>query len=401
MWKCVIACGIALPLLNLFGAPPPIIWQSDEKRPEVIDGRENIIVSKDASENASAGFDPETSAGRIVQKGYHLTWSPKWNYYGTGGVKLPGAAVSKDRSVLAVLETVGEERGPWQSRIVCISPVNGHILRIIELKERKIERILFSGEKDEVLLYQSGQQAFDQKNRFVKVNLRSGKIVAEYPPLPGDEIQAFNINANGSHAVVKMKKSSSVLVYDLEQPEQEPLVLDSGFEGGAVGFAADGESVLAAGEGAVRFLSMLNPGTQTRDPIVSPDGFVPDFLEVAADGAHEIIVGKVEGGPFYLLRGGRNFLLDDSGEGFACFTEKSIMLVAQSQSTVRFLDRGTLAETARVPVKNDRPPTRGNLAGLFYDPDFGLLAVDSHGNIYTRKLTGRKWNKKLLLSAKK
>lgn len=400
MRKPVIAAGIAFLLLNLAADPPPIIWQSDEKRPEVIDGRENIVIVRDASESASAAFPPDSAAGRIVQKGYILTWTPKWYFHGTGGVRLPDSAVSGDRSVMAVLETAGGERGPWQSRIVCISPKNGQVLRIVELKERNIERIRFLPGAAEVLLYQAGQSVFGQANRLLKADLASGGVTAEYPPLPG-ELQALCVSPDGAKAAVKLKNSTSILIYELAAPDRAPLVIDSGFEGGALGFTADKESVAAAGDGGIYFFSLLNPGTQSRDPVRFPGGFVPDFLEIAGDGTDEMIVGKTDGNPFHLLRGGRNFLLDDSGEGFACFAGNTIMLVTQGQSAARFLDRSTLAETARVQVRSDRPPTRGSLINLFYDPANGLLAVDSHGNIYTRQAgAGRKWNKKLLFAAR-
>lgn len=158
--------------------------------------------------------------------------------------------------------------------------------------------------------------------------------------------------------------------------------------------------MLAAADGRIYFFNLLNIGTQTRDPLPSPEGFLPDILRIAADRPGEMLVGQTNG-PLYLLRGGRSFLLDDSCEGFAEFAGNVIMLVSMGHSTARFLDRNTLNEAVKLQIKADRPTTRGSLMDVFFSPGDGLLALDSQGNIYARKNTGRKWSKKLLFEAKK
>lgn len=401
MRRILITAAAALTAgLQLTAAPPAIIWQPDEKRPEVIDDRANIVMARDSSGNAAAAFAADTLAGQVAATGYIITWAPKWHFQGTGGVRLPDAAVSADHSVLTVLETAGEEQGPWQSRIVCISPKTGKVLRIVELKERKVETIRLLPGTTEALLYQTGQSAFKQSNRLLKVNLANGLTAAEYTPFTGD-LESLAINADGSKAAAKLKDSPVILVYDLNDPAKMPEEIDSGFKGGALGFSPDNESVLAAADGRIYFFNLLNIGTQTRDPLPSPEGFLPDILRTAADRPGEMLVGQTNG-PLYLLRGGRSFLLDDSCEGFAEFAGNLIMLVSMGHSTARFLDRNTLNETGKLQIKADRPTTRGNLMEVFFSPNNGLLALDSQGNIYARQsTTGRKWAKKLLFEAKK
>ncbi len=378
--------------------PPSIVWSPTTTRPEVVDTKANITINPDASGDHFGDLAEDTMASQIADRGHILNWAPLWLPHGAGRPNLPAATLSVDGSVLAVIETVGAAAGPRQSRIVCIHPGTGKVLRIIELKERSIERIHILNGRNEALLYQAGQKVFEQPNRLIKVSLETGSVTGEFPPFKG-ELRDLSLSHDGRQAAAIEKGSPNIQIYDLTSPGQPPVTFDSETQEGLTAFSPDGKLLLLATAKQLQFFDLANPGTRKRNPLNLPAGPKPDLFTAAPDQANEMLLGTL-GGPLYLIRGERSFPLDDNFEGFASFADDMIMLVTMAKSTVRLLDRNTLREVARFQAKADRPITRGNLEQVFYQNGF-LLVIDSQGNIYTRKPIKQRWGKNLLIEAYK
>lgn len=378
--------------------PPPIIWQGNEKRPEVVDKKENIQIEKDQGGAFFEDLESGSAAAKIAMVGHRLGWMPRWNFTGSGNVRLPDAALSKDQSVLAIIETVGEERGPWQSRIVCISPDIGKILRIIELSERDIRNIMIVGESAEAVILQLGQKVFKQSNQLLKLNLANGQIIDESTPM-NSKPEAIAINSEGTIIALKQEGSPDIWLYDVNELSKPPAKIPTTTDSSALEFTEDGESIMAAGSGKICFYNLVNLGTQTRDPINISTTMKPSLITVAPGNPNEILLAQ-SGGQVILVRNGSSYDLEDVSGGFAEFVGNSIMLLAAGNSVVRFIDRDNLTEKLKLQLKGDRPPTRGNIIQLYHTNREGLLAIDSHGNIYTRKPSGKKWRKKMLIQTR-
>ncbi len=390
LFMALIACAL------IADDPPPIIWQNNEKRPEVVDKKENIQIEKDPEGSFFGDMDADNLAAKIAMTGYRLGWVPHWSFAGSGSVRLPDAVLCKDQSVLAIIETVGEDRGPWQSRIVCMSPSNGKILRFIELSERFIKYIMMIDDSTQAVVLQIGQKTFKQSNQLLKVDLNNGRIIGESTPLTGNPAISA-INREGTKVALKLEDSPDLWLYDVDDLSRPPTKIQTSTNSSALCFTEDGESLMAAGSGKICFYSLLNLGTQTRNSINIPAALKPSLLIAAPGNPNEILLAQT-GGPAILIRGGSTYELEDVSGGFAGFVgESSLMVLAANNSVIRLLNRSDLTEKGKFQLKGDRPPTRGNILQLFNTDRDGVLTIDSHGNIYTQKLSGKKWRKKMLI----
>ena len=71
---------------------------------------------------------------------------------GAGGARIPDAAVSTDRTALFLLETVGAEEGPFDTRLVILDTQSGKIIRVQRFSKVRYVRILTIPDSDDILL---------------------------------------------------------------------------------------------------------------------------------------------------------------------------------------------------------------------------------------------------------
>ena len=74
---------------------------------------------------------PAKSSATKLRQDKNYFWLPRWHFVGKGEVYLPGADISEDRSLLAILETVpGGPEKKQGTMIILINTYNWNISRI-------------------------------------------------------------------------------------------------------------------------------------------------------------------------------------------------------------------------------------------------------------------------------
>ena len=95
---------------------------------------------------------PGSLAARLAPKNADkiIQWHPKLVLAGTSGVRLPDAAVSPDKSLLAFVETLGDEQGICGSRIIAFDTHTWTIPVLYVLPEDRIRKVAFIGDTGKI-----------------------------------------------------------------------------------------------------------------------------------------------------------------------------------------------------------------------------------------------------------
>lgn len=154
------------------GSPDIIHWRGDTVEKKVLEtGRLEVFAT-----GSTAPADKHSCADRIADHGKRFVWVPtEDNSRGAGGAKIPDVAVSPDKSALFMLETVGDDEGPFDTRLVILNTRTGNIIRVSRFAKVRYSRILPLPDADELLLAEAPDQG---KQRIIRLDPVSGKILS-------------------------------------------------------------------------------------------------------------------------------------------------------------------------------------------------------------------------------
>ena len=171
-----------------------------KKKPEVRDPQENVNILK--KDDPAAALKPEKISrkelalrnsfrtkrvkGSFAEKlaplnnGKIIRWSPQWHSDSIDGVRLPAVAVSPDRSIIIIAETLGEQQGPFGTRLVFLDTTNWTISAVHHLWKDDVRSIAISPNHTLVLVSR-GQAAFKSPDKILLLDPWSGTIKTELP----------------------------------------------------------------------------------------------------------------------------------------------------------------------------------------------------------------------------
>ena len=168
--------------------------ESKKQTPEVRDTQENVnILKKDdpaaaeqpekiskkeqAQRDAFRRKRPEGSfAAKLepLNSGKVIRWSPQWRSEIMTGVRLPAAAISPDRTVIVIAETLGEPQGPFGTRLVFLDTCSWTISAVHHLWKKDIQAIAVAPDHTLVLAAR-GQEAFKSSDELILLDFWSGR----------------------------------------------------------------------------------------------------------------------------------------------------------------------------------------------------------------------------------
>lgn len=230
-------------------------WRDEPEIPEIVADTDNLKIETLPADavQPSAESAADTLAAAVGKPGKKFHWSPKWLLSkGIGGVRLPDIAISPDRSVLVVIETVGAASGPFGGRIIAINPENGDILRVYELKNFFPKIIAFVPGARKLVFWSAGQTLVKSCNELVSLDLSSGEIGSAVPAGSAD-IADLAVSSDGDWIFLKPAGEKEILRFSIDEPAAPPVKIISA---NANGRFAVNESLLAlAGESRLEVFS--------------------------------------------------------------------------------------------------------------------------------------------------
>ena len=348
---------------------------------------------------------PGSLAARLAPKNADkiIQWHPKLVLAGTSGVRLPDAAVSPDKSLLAFVETLGDEQGICGSRIIAFDTHTWTIPVLYVLPEDRIRKVAFIGDTGKIAALSTVKtEEGETRNRLLVFDLQTGMTTAScnlaYSP------SRMVTDAVSGLVYITEARSPLVRIYNPENLEKPLKTIQCAGVDPAIAFTDQGRTLVLAAAGLLEFRK-----TSDFRPLSSqalPDNLTPQEILIPDSSLYLIVPPKLAMGEGICILNGsvRRFgvncggILADSFEPDTFFA-----LMSRKGEIVQFALPSLEKKTSIIP-EDISPKKPGDPVRIFSIPHAKCLAVlDSSGNFYLlyRDVNGRKWQKELLFSPAK
>lgn len=399
--------------------------ESGKKQPEVRDSQENVnILKKDdpaagvQQEKISrkeqllrAAFRTKRPAGSFAAKleplnsGKTIRWSPMWHSEIASGIRLPAAAVSPDRTMIIIVETLGEQQGPFGSRLVFLDTCSWTISAVHHLWEKDIRSIAVAPDHTLVLAAR-GQEAFKSSDEIILLDPWSGR---EKQILPLPDVRKVYVDQAGRLFAVfarESEKSGRIALYPslLKDGSMTMKELKSSNHSPVVAFARDGSKFAAAGDRTVEIFRQSDLKLLESTPL--PEGFITaDLLMVSSDTTVAAPESRLQRRAV-AFRSSWHQEFGENSHGLLVNLpddpEHFFGAVMTRKGRISRISLSTLKEQSGVNPEEGRPRTIGDPKAVFAFAKIKATAVlDERGCFYLLYLdpSGKRWHKEILIKS--
>jgi hypothetical protein len=374
-------------------------WDGDLKRPEVKDDAKNVLREK-LQDGESTNEKVEGIASNISLE-EKIIWKPAWRYDDAGGVRLPAIASSDDWSLLAVVERTGEKPGPNGSRIIILRTIDWKILRVYELKEKKISLIVFIPGETQLLCFSQKQASLKMPSELFVLDIDGGKV------LRGQKIRrdinSMQVFENPVTAIFSAApdKDNAVPVFslDIEHFQINKQYNSENSTGLLFKNPTDKNRFIFAGNKSIEIFepSLQKPVAKFANP---EDGTPVNAVFI---GDSDVFCVLYRSGGAYLFKEGQARQLLPNSELILLYNDlsKTFLLEEIKKNEMVVFSAKDSQECDSFSASSLRPKTTGNIIYCGRLSENGYFFVDNHGNIFTCVKGGKKWKKSLIIEAMK
>ena len=398
--------------------------EQNRKKPEVRDTQENVSILKKDDPGTAVKQEriskkeqlrrdsfrtkrPEGSfAAHLepINSGKVIRWSPQWHSEIASGVRLPAVAISPDRTMIVIAETLGEPQGPFGTRLVFLDTCSWTITAVHHLWKKDV-RFIAAAPDHTLVLAARGQEAFKSSDEIILLDPRNGRE-KQTLSLPG--VRGVYIDPAGRIFAVfarESEKCSSIALYPdlLKNGSPATKEIKSSNHSPVLAFSRDGSQFAAAGERAVELFRISDLRLIESTPL--PDEFVTADLLIAGDTVIAAPESRLQRramafrSSWHQEFGENSFGLlvpqpDDPDHFFGA--------VMNRKGRVSRIALTTLKEQSGVDPEEGRPRTTGDPKAVFAFPKIKVTAVlDEKGCFYLLYLdaAGKRWQKEILIKS--
>ncbi len=341
-----------------------------------------------------------------LNDGKVIRWAPKWVSGGTGGVRLPAWAASRDHSVIVFVELLGEAEGPFSSRLVVYDTHTWTILLVHHLMKVNVCSAAFT-KSGYLGLMCHGQEAFKTRDELLLIRLRDGASLARASVPDGERIYTdfqdrfYVVRRENSPDANKVKvlenlfpdKPAKKVEREMESVNASPFIA----------FSDDGEKIYFAGGRALEIFKSSDLRPASSVPL--PENFA--VCSVLAVGPQAVIIAprpETRGNAVRVMNGQVQSFGEPSGGVLAAPIPPEGLFYAMMnrKGKVTLTALSTLQEKDSFFPEAVAPRTTGNPEAIFTFPHVKCLAVlDASGSFYLiyKDPSGRRFRKEILFSA--
>ena len=329
-----------------------------------------------------------------------IRWNPRLVLAGTSRIRLPDAAVCPDKSLIVFIETTGEAKGPYGSRVIAFDTNTWMIPVLYLLPEKQIYQITFIGNTGKIAAICKGQSELDNKDSLLIFDL-----------LTGETVKSCELSFSASRIVAEPKagllyiteiNTPDVRIYDPGNLDEPPKTIRSYACDPVITFADNGASIVMASSGMLEFYkaSDFRPLSNVR----LPEKFTPQEILLCGANTYLIVPSKTamsEG--ICVLNGNiRRFGENSAGVLVDSFEPETFFSLMSRKGEIVQFTVPSLETKSSIFPEDIAPKKNGNPIKIFSIPHARCLAVlDANGNFYLlyHDMSGKKWQKELLFSA--
>lgn len=315
-------------------------------------------------------------------------WTPQPVQESLELFRVPDIKLSPDSSLLIFVETIGEARGPFGTRLIMMSTGNWQILNILEFRERFFRKIAFVPGTTKIAALCIEQPECAQKQGFACIDLLTGKEERFQQIDPGIGDTAFLVD-NNQNLIVSHPKREVLIILPLASKDHREISVCA--SNAIATISPDGKEIAVLKPQQGKIIEVF----RTADWLPSATVDLADTTNVA--GFHFARGNKsffLCGDPSFsagsvFVRAGKTTTLDGVSSGKVIFKNngKKIYHLTETGNEIQVIDGVSGAQLRTIEVNKAEPGFRrsrpGKVTHLFYIPACdGLAMFDNKGNFF-------------------
>jgi len=342
---------------------------------------------------------PFNSLAECLHTKHRYSWRPKWHYENGGGVLIPSIALSADKSILALIESIPGNKGRIDSLLLLINTYNWKIKRIYHFKNTFFNKLVFADLGKSILINESSLNN-TEKGRIQLINSLNGKIENQKFEYNGT-LDSFAYSTNTKKIFLKLKNNQDVFI--LNFPGFKTInTCDSGMNNAFLipGF----NNILMIGKEKIKIynanMKLLN------NEYLNPLHQIPDSFSFINNNISEFAFGAYMKKSALFVSGKHRILTEHSGKVLC--DRSNIHILAFSdlyKNQIKFLNTNDFREEKSIIPAKIKPKTLAGAIFMEYlDHSGKYVILDSHGNLilYSKaRKKSKKWKKHIIFNAKK
>jgi len=322
----------------------------------------------------------------------NYSWAPKWRYVGKGGVLIPDAKISKDRSLIALLETITDETSSKKSSlIVLIDCYSWKVVKIHVYKNKYFTKIFFTKNGNKLLVWEEGEKSFSS---IQKINVISGAIEEKSKDIK-DQLLSLTISENHKKLYLKTaNKKKSYYIFNINSLDRKPKKAECDSDDSYV--FANNNSIITFSKNKI---AGFRPASkQLMLEIKNPIEAVPD---VAIFAGEKGMVYSSYMKPAAVTIGTKCKIISKSS-GRVLFYRSDINLLAFEEyknRQITFMDLSDFSVKATLIPERIKPKTKAAALLLAYLPNIKkYMILDRNGTLALYNKPGKKWRKLIIFA---
>ena len=336
-----------------------------------------------------------TSLASTVVSPSKYSWLPNWDFSGKGGVRLPAAEISKDNSLIAILENVTSPNKKISTVLVLINAYNFNINAIHYFHEKSLSSLKFIPNSSKIIVWEKKQP--DENSGFLHlINLKTGKFYLSTKSINAASAN-FAITNNGEKLILKANsKKSKLYLFDIKNFDQMPKTISCNQKEGQTVITPDDSLFALIGKKEIEIFKFSDNMKLKNIPLnlTSP----PDAAIFIDKNMFAMLSYKH---PLNLLVDNSLKQLTPSAGGKLFFRDdvKAIVFEEYKNKAISIIDLQSLKKIDSFSPEKLKPKTKGNALLLAYLPQHKkYLVLDNQGNMSLFYRPGKRWRKRLIFS---
>jgi hypothetical protein len=287
--------------------------------------------------------------------------------------------------------------------LVFIETNSWNVIRILQLADKKIEKICFIPGTIYLFCWSSKQVDLKEPNTLFVLNARNGKIISQTKKFR-KPFSCLLASHNGDKLFAKDSSSNNFYVFDDIRNLDDFKTVKTGVDStdAPLAVSPDDSEIVVLGQGKAEFYN-IEYLKQERSFDIG-DGFNPD--KALFVGAKNYLTAIKEEGAAYFFRGDhKEELTDLAGNIIFVYSDDrkwTLAVEKRKLGEIVLYSSPDLKQLSSFVPKKIKPRTKGDtIAGGYLPHSRGIVLLDSDGNLMYISKFGRKWRKKLIISALK
>ncbi len=340
---------------------------------------------------------PSSSLASDVVNSTKYSWLPNWSFSGKGGVRLPDAVISQDKSLIAVLDNVSSQGKAVSTLLVLINAYNFNINGIFYFSGKFLSQVKFIPSTTKVVVWEKSQKDLNSGSLHI-IDLKTGKISLSSQPISASSAN-FAITKNGEKLILKPgSKKSKLYLFELKSFDQMPTPIECNQKEGLTVISPDDSQFALIGKNEIEVFKFSDNMKLKEIPInlkSLPNAALCIENNIFAMLSYQNPLNLVVDNSLKQLSplaGRKLFFRDDV---------KAIVFEEYKNKAVSIIDLKSLKKLDSFSPEKLKPKTKGDALLLSYLPQHKkYLLFDGQGNMSLFYRPGRRWRKTLIFSQK-